>query len=109
MPKYAMFMKLTAQGRGELDDVVRYMNLHKEAWELIGGKADVYLMTGDYDFLVVASAEDELAVKALLLEIAKQGDVTTSTSSLSDTGDLKTLTVLPKGAYHKFTPPASEK
>ena len=102
MPKYAMFMKLTPQGHAVLNDVVGFMNGHRDAWKAIDGDAEIYMMTGEYDFLVIASAPDERKVRALLIEIGKSGDVATSTSSLTSPAALGDLFGLPKGIYHRF-------
>ena len=104
MPKYAMLMKLTEHGCRVLDNPVEFMNGHKAAWAAIGGQADVYAMTGEYDFLVVGSADNENAVTALALEIARGGEVSTTTSMLSTPDGLTGVPRLPMGSYHKFEP-----
>jgi uncharacterized protein with GYD domain len=82
MGDYAMLLKLTDHGRRVLKDPVRFMNQVEEAWKAIEGEARVYLMMGEYDFLVVASAPRPEDVVALALEFAKSGDVSASTTCI---------------------------
>jgi uncharacterized protein with GYD domain len=82
MPKYAMLMKLTEQGRRRLDDTAGLMADIQGAWASIDGEADVYLMMGEYDFLVVGTAPRPDDVVVLSLAIAKAGDVTTTTTCI---------------------------
>ena len=82
MGDYVMLLKLTDRGRRVLKDPVGFMNQVEEAWKAIEGEARVYLMMGEHDFLVVASAPRPEDVVALALEVAKSGDVSASTTPI---------------------------
>jgi uncharacterized protein with GYD domain len=83
MGHYAMMMKLTSQGkRRVLRHPVAFAAHIKDAWKAIGGEAEIYLMMGEYDFLVVGSAPRADDVGALSVALSLDGDVTSNTTCL---------------------------
>jgi uncharacterized protein with GYD domain len=88
MGHYAMMMKLTTQGKGRVLRHPSAFAAHvKDAWRSIEGEAEIYLMMGEYDFLVVGSAPRADDVGALAIALSLDGDVSINTTCLHPSRD----------------------
>jgi uncharacterized protein with GYD domain len=81
MPTYVSFVKWTEQGIRNAKDSPKRIDAFEAAVKAAGGKLkDIYLVTGEFDLLVITEAPNDEAVARLSLATAMQGNVRTMTS-----------------------------
>jgi uncharacterized protein with GYD domain len=81
MPTYISFVKWTEQGIRNAKDSPKRIEAFETAVKAAGGRLkDIYLVTGEFDLLVITEAPNDEAVARLSLATAMQGNVRTMTS-----------------------------
>jgi uncharacterized protein with GYD domain len=81
MATYMSFVKWTDQGIKHAKDAPKRLDAFEAAVKAVGGKLkDVYLVTGEYDLIVITEAPNDEVVARLSLATAMQGNVLTVTS-----------------------------
>lgn len=81
MATYVATVKFTPQGIAAIKDTAKRANAFKIAAKKLGVKVSgVYWTLGSFDGLVIMDAEDDQAVTAAMLQLAKQGNVQTQTA-----------------------------
>ena len=80
MPTYISLANLTSQGVKDAKSITSRIEDTRKLFESLGAKLkEVYLVTGQYDYVVIAEApDDETAAKAVL-SLASKGNVRTQT------------------------------
>ena len=80
MPTYISLVNLTSQGAKDPKGITSRIEDSRKLFESCGAKLkEVYLVTGQYDYVVIAEApDDETAAKAVL-SLASKGNVRTQT------------------------------
>jgi uncharacterized protein with GYD domain len=80
MATYVTLMNFTKQGLGSVKDTVKRAEAAKKAAREAGATIKEALWTqGQYDIVLISEAPDDATATALLLTIAKQGNVRTQT------------------------------
>jgi uncharacterized protein with GYD domain len=80
MAIYVTLMNFTKQGLGSVKDTVKRAEAAKKAAREAGATSKEALWTqGQYDIVLISDAPDDATATALLLTIAKQGNVRTQT------------------------------
>jgi len=102
MGTYAMLLRVTERGRHILKDPARFMGQLEDAWTTIGDEVGVYLMLGEYDFLVIGTAPSADKVTALALALSEGGELTTSTVHMYTRDDVSKLPLIPTGGKLHF-------
>jgi len=81
MATYMTFVKWTDQGIKHAKDAPKRLDAFEAAVKAAGGKLkDVYLVTGEYDLIVITEAPNDEVVARLSLATAMQGNVRTVTA-----------------------------
>ena len=81
MPTYVTFAKWTDQGIRHVKEAPKRLDAFEAAVKAAGGRLkDVYLVTGEYDLIVITEAPSDELVARLSLATAMQGNVRTVTS-----------------------------
>lgn len=81
MPTYVSLVKWTDQGIRNAKDAPKRLDAFEAAVKAAGGKLkDIFLVTGEFDLIVVTEAPNDEAVARLSLATAMQGNVRTMTS-----------------------------
>lgn len=81
MPTYVSLVKWTDQGIRHAKDAPKRLDAFEAAVKAAGGKLkDIFLVTGEFDLIVVTEAPNDEAVARLSLATAMQGNVRTMTS-----------------------------
>jgi len=112
--RYVMLLKLTDQGKESLADPVAFMHMIEDSWaQLEGGHAEVYLMLGRHDFVVIGTAQNPRDVVALAVSASWSGSVDGETSEIHDTDAVASATVViphikPTGHFTIELPPAPQ-
>ncbi len=76
MPTYVTLYKLTEQGIRTINDATKRFEAAKKAAAQVGITVkDAYWLQGEFDFVVISEAPDEIAATAFQLTIAKLGNV----------------------------------
>jgi uncharacterized protein with GYD domain len=80
MPSYVMLMKLTAAGAARLEESPARIAAAKKAFAELGGEVTSFHITmGEYDFVAVGEAPNDLCAMAFAAIMAKSGSVTVTT------------------------------
>ncbi len=80
MPTYIALSSLTDQGVRNMKDLSRRLQNAAQTFEALGARLiDVYLVMGQYDYVVIAEAPDDETIARVALAIAGQGNVRTQT------------------------------
>ena len=80
MAKYVVLLTWTEQGVKTAKDTVKRSRDAAKVFEQMGGKLEqVYWTTGGYDLVAIASAPDDETLAAVLLSLAKAGNLRTHT------------------------------
>ena len=76
MPTYVNLYKITEQGMRTINDATKRLEAAKKAAAQAGITIkDAYWLQGEYDFVVISEAPDEIAATAFQLSVAKLGNV----------------------------------
>jgi len=76
MPTYVNLYKITEQGMRTINDSTKRLESAKKAAAKVGITVkDAYWLQGEYDFVVISEAPDEIAATAFQLSVAKLGNV----------------------------------
>ena len=97
MPTYISLTSLTDQGVRNMKDLSRRLQNADQTFDQMGAKLrEVYLLMGQYDYIVVADAPDDETMARIALTIAGQGNVRTQTFRAFDRSEmLKVVEGLP--------------
>ena len=80
MPTYIVLANFTEQGVRNFRDSPRRADVAASFMERLGGRmVDIHWTVGLYDLVVVVDAPDDETVSAMMLGIASQGNVRTTT------------------------------
>ncbi len=80
MPTFIIFINYTDQGIRTVKDAPSRVEAARAAIKNLGGELkDLYLTTGQYDFLLIVDAPDAEAIAKINLTLAQQGNVRTTT------------------------------
>ena len=80
MPTYISLIKYTEQGVKNLKGTPERVHAARQALENMGGRMHGYRLTlGEYDAVVTIEAPDDEAYATLILNIAAQGNIRTTT------------------------------
>ena len=79
MPHYFVLGNWTDQGVRNLRESPKRIDAAKELASKLGGRFEVYLTMGQYDFVGVGELPNDEAVMQLALQIGSQGNVRTTT------------------------------
>jgi uncharacterized protein with GYD domain len=75
-----MLMKLTAAGAAALEESPQRISAAKREFEALGGTVSSFHVTmGEYDFVAVGEAPNDLCAMAFAAVMAKSGSVTVTT------------------------------
>lgn len=81
MATYITFMSYTQKGIENIKESPARLDAAKEAYKAMGAELkDFYLVTGQYDAVVVSEAPDDETVAKLSLAIGSKGAIRTVTS-----------------------------
>jgi len=80
MSTYLVLLNWTAQGIANIAESPGRLDAARSAFAAAGGRlADFYMTMGEYDAVAVAEAPDDATMAAILLAIARQGNIRTTT------------------------------
>ncbi len=80
MAVYFTLINITDQGVRDLKGVSGRVAAARHAWEAAGGKLLHYHLTlGQYDALLISEAPDDATYASIMLTIAAQGNIRTTT------------------------------
>ncbi len=89
MPTYIALSNLTDQGIRNMKDLPRRLQNAEQTFAQFGATLrDVYLVMGEYDYVVVAEAPDDETMARISLAIAGQGNVRTQTMRAFDRSEM---------------------
>ncbi len=92
MPTYIALAKLTDQGVRTMKDLPQRLQNAEHQFAAMGATLrDVFLLMGEYDYVVIADAPDDLTIGRVALAIAGQGNVRTQTFRAFDRGEMVEL------------------
>ena len=85
MPTYITLANLTDQGVRTMKDLARRLQNAEQTYAQMGAQLhEVYLVMGEYDYIVIADAPDDETISRITLTIAGQGNVRTQTMRAFD-------------------------
>jgi uncharacterized protein with GYD domain len=80
MPAYVTLFNWTEQGIRNVKDTAKRAKAARELWEKQGGRfIGIWWTQGQYDGVVVHEAPDDETATRLLMALARQGNIRTST------------------------------
>ena len=80
MPTYVSLASITDQGIRTMKDLSRRLQNAEQMFSQMGGNLrEVYLIMGQYDYVVIADAPDDETMARIALAVAGQGNVRTQT------------------------------
>ncbi len=89
MPTYIALSNLTDQGIRNMKDLSRRLQNAEQTFAQMGAQLrEVYLVMGQYDYVVVAEAPDDQTMARITLAIAGQGNVRTQTMRAFDRSEM---------------------
>lgn len=92
MPTYITLSTLTDQGVRNMKDLARRLQNAEQTFAQLGATLrEVYLLMGQYDYVVVAEAPDDETIARVSLMIAGQGNVRTQTVRAFDRSEMLRL------------------
>ena len=92
MPTYISLSNLTDQGIRNMKDLSRRLQNAEQTFEQLGAQLrEVYLLMGQYDYILVAEAPDDETMARIALAIAGQGNVRTQTFRAFDRSEMLRL------------------
>ncbi len=92
MPTYVTLVRFTDQGIRTIKDGPSRLDAAKKAFQSMGAELkQFYLMTGQYDALLLAEAPNDETVAKLALAIGSLGNVRTETSRVFTESEYRKL------------------
>ncbi len=92
MPTYVTLGNLTDQGVRNMKDLSRRLQNAEQTFSQMGATLrEVYMVMGEYDYVVIADAPDDETMARISLTIAGQGNVRTHTLRAFDRGEMVNL------------------
>ena len=92
MPTYISICSLTDQGIRNMKDLSRRLQNAEQTFAQMGALLrEVYLVMGQYDYVVVAEAPDDETMARISLALAGQGNVRTQTMRAFDRKEMLRL------------------
>ena len=89
MPTYITLSNLTDQGIRNMKDLSRRLQNAEQTFEQMGAQLrEVYMVMGQYDYIVIAEAPDDESMARVSLTIAGQGNVRTQTFRAFDRSEM---------------------
>ena len=89
MPTYIALSNLTDQGVRNMKDLSRRLHNAEQTFASMGATLrEVFLVMGQYDYVVIADAPDDETIARISLAIAGQGNVRTQTFRAFDRADM---------------------
>jgi uncharacterized protein with GYD domain len=89
MPTYISLSNLTDQGVRNMKDLSRRLHNAEQTFASMGATLrEVFLVMGQYDYVVIADAPDDETIARISLAIAGQGNVRTQTFRAFDRDDM---------------------
>jgi uncharacterized protein with GYD domain len=80
MPTYVTLLKWTAQGLQNVKQSPSRLDAARKAFEAAGMQMkDFYMVTGQYDMVIIAEAPDDVSLAKAILTVGSQGNVTSET------------------------------
>jgi uncharacterized protein with GYD domain len=80
MPTYISLANLTSQGVKDAKSITSRIEDTRKLFESLGAKLkEVYLVTGQYDYVVIAEAPDDETAARAVLSLVSKGNVRTQT------------------------------
>ena len=80
MPTYVSLASITDQGVRTMKDLSQRLQNAEQMFKQMGGTLrEVYLIMGQYDYVVIADAPDDETMARIALAVAGQGNVRTQT------------------------------
>jgi uncharacterized protein with GYD domain len=80
MPTYLSMLKWTSQGLQEIKQSPARLDAVRKAFGSLGITVkDFYMVTGQYDMIVVVEAPDDMSIAKALLAAGSQGRITSET------------------------------
>jgi len=92
MPTYIALSTLTDQGVRNMKDLARRLQNAEQTFAAMGATLrEVYMVMGQYDYVVIAEAPDDETIARVSLAIAGQGNVRTQTVRAFDRTEMLRL------------------
>ena len=92
MPTYITLASITDQGIRNMKDLARRLQNAEETFSQMGAQLrEVYLLMGQYDYVVLADAPDDETMARIALTVAGQGNVRTQTFRAFDRSEMLRL------------------
>ncbi len=92
MPTYVTLGNLTDQGVRNMKDLSRRLQNAEQTFSQMGATLqEVYMVMGEYDYVVIADAPDDETMARISLTIAGQGNVRTHTLRAFDRSEMVNL------------------
>ena len=80
MPTYISLLRLTQRGIENIKESPSRIGAARKAFEAAGGRLrDLYVVTGQYDFVAIIEAPDDETAARVALELGARGNVRTET------------------------------
>jgi uncharacterized protein with GYD domain len=80
MPTYISLLRLTQQGMQNIKESPNRVAASRKAFENAGGRLrDIYVVTGQYDFVAIMEAPDDEAAARMALSLGALGNVRSET------------------------------
>ncbi len=80
MPNYVVLSKWTAQGLHDIKQSPSRLDGARKGFEAAGVKIkDFYMLTGQYDMLIIVEAPDDIVLAKAILAATSRGSITTET------------------------------
>jgi uncharacterized protein with GYD domain len=92
MPTYVSLATLTEQGVKDPKEIPSRIEDTRKLFESMGAKLkEVYLVTGQYDYVVIAEAPNDETAAAAVLSLVSKGNVRTQTFRAFSTAEIKRI------------------
>ncbi|MEX0785314.1 MAG: GYD domain-containing protein [Dehalococcoidia bacterium] len=92
MPTYISLANITDQGIRNMKDLAKRVQNAEATFSALGAELrEVYLIMGQYDYVVIADAPDDETMARIALTVAGQGNVRTQTFRAFDRADMLKL------------------
>jgi uncharacterized protein with GYD domain len=89
MPTYITLANITDQGIRNMKDLSRRLQNAEQTFAQMGAQLkEVYLLMGQYDYVVIAEAPDDATMARIALAVAGQGNVRTQTFRAFDRSEM---------------------
>ena len=80
MPTYISLLRFTQQGIEKIKDAPARLDAARKAYDAVGARLkEFYLVTGQYDAVVVSEAPNDEVVAKLALSLSSRGNVRSET------------------------------